>query len=405
MNEPAATQEPPVPPVSSHRLDTIQLTWLVLTLVSFAVAAVATYRPGSGDPAAIAATILPWLTLAAIVTVIAGAPNDLPVLVRVVALGLALGGWAVLVFVEAGWSMLGFAIYAMCYSAFPDRSDVGLFLAGTATALWTGAWVISDTPPWTALVPLGVFAAGSAIWLVLRQSGRENDQQARLILQLREAQRNLAASERSKGVLEERARMAGEIHDTLAQGFASIVLLSRIARKRLDGTPGATSTIDDIEQTAQEHLDAARRLVDAIGPRELDVASLPEALERHAGVALPTEVRTAMHVTGEPRRLAGSLEVTLLRAGQEALANVAEHAHARNVDITLSYLDDAVALDIRDDGIGFTPGSVTEKGSLTGGQGLTVLSQRARSLSGELRVETRPGGPSVISILLPIGSP
>ena len=126
-----------------------------------------------------------------------------------------------------------------------------------------------------------------------------------------------------------------------------------------------------------------------------------EALDRHLSAELPGDISGELRVVGEPRRLAEDVEVTLLRAAQEALSNVSAHANASHVDVTISYLDDAVALDVRDDGVGFVPGRVADRGSLTGGQGLDALQRRTRSLAGELTIETGEGGGSVVSVLLP----
>ncbi|MGI9595376.1 MAG: sensor histidine kinase, partial [Acidimicrobiales bacterium] len=222
-----------------------------------------------------------------------------------------------------------------------------------------------------------------------------------LISELTRTRQQLADSERSKGVLEERARFAGEIHDTLAQGFTSIVLVSRAALRAGDTERALLS----IEGTALENLDAARRLVDAIRPPELAIASLPDALDRQVSASLPTDVRSQFQVVGQPRSLNGTVEVTLLRATQEALLNIRNHADARHVHVTLSYLDDVVALDVRDDGVGFVDGEVEDRGRLTGGQGLRALEERARSLAGELTIEAVETGGSVLSVLLPAARP
>lgn len=195
--------------------------------------------------------------------------------------------------------------------------------------------------------------------------------------------------------------MAGEIHDKLAQGFTSLVLLARAGRRSTD-LDGALAAI---EATAEEHLEQARRIVAATDLDEFEGTSLREAIDRHVATAVPEGVTTEFRVVGTPRRLTGDIEVTLLRATQEALRNVVAHAGASNVEVTLSYLGDSVALDVRDDGVGFVAGQVTDRGTLTGGQGLETLSRRARALSGELTVESGENRGSVVSLLLPIGAP
>lgn len=87
---------------------------------------------------------------------------------------------------------------------------------------------------------------------------------------------------------------------------------------------------------------------------------------------------------------------------QEALLNVRNHAQADEVHVTLSYVGDAVVVDVQDDGVGFVDGAVSDRGSLTGGQGLRALGHRVASLGGELNIESRETGGTVVSVLLPV---
>jgi signal transduction histidine kinase len=106
-------------------------------------------------------------------------------------------------------------------------------------------------------------------------------------------------------------------------------------------------------------------------------------------------------VSGDTARLPAEVEVTLFRGLQETLLNVRKHAQAANVHVTLSYLGDTVALDVRDDGRGFTDGTVANHGDLTGGQGLRALRHRTEALGGELTIETTSTGGSAVSLQLP----
>ena len=126
----------------------------------------------------------------------------------------------------------------------------------------------------------------------------------------------------------------------------------------------------------------------AVGPEPLEGAGLPEALadvvERWSG---RHGVRAELHTTGSVRPLHPEVEVALLRTAQEALANVAKHAGASRVGLTLSYLADLVTLDVRDDGAGFDPGGVRGDG----GFGIMVMRQRVGRLAGTLEIESEPG--------------
>ncbi|MCE7004726.1 sensor histidine kinase [Kibdelosporangium philippinense] len=208
----------------------------------------------------------------------------------------------------------------------------------------------------------------------------------------------LLAQAREAGVLDERQRMAREIHDTLAQGLTGIITQLQAAEQRHDVPDEWRKPFDAIKKLARESLTEARRSVDALRPEPLETGRLSDAL---AEVATQWSKLhgTAVQVTttGMARPMSPEAEFALLRTAQEALANVAKHAHARRVGVTLSYLDNSVALDVRDDGTGFSPAGVN------GGFGLTIMRQRVEKLFGTLQIESEPGAGTGISACIPIG--
>ncbi|MGB7859781.1 MAG: ATP-binding protein, partial [Acidimicrobiia bacterium] len=103
-------------------------------------------------------------------------------------------------------------------------------------------------------------------------------------------------------------------------------------------------------------------------------------------------------------RRAAAGETVLLRAAQEGVRNACLHAQPGRVDVTLSYLDDAVTLGVRDDGNGFGGGRVSDRGNLTGGQGLATLARRVESLSGNLKIEAGDERGTILTVLLPVDS-
>lgn len=208
---------------------------------------------------------------------------------------------------------------------------------------------------------------------------------------------------RRTGVLEERQRLAFEIHDTLVQDLSGIVMNLETAEASLeDGSP-ALRYLDRARRVAREGLIEARRLVWALRPDALERASLPETLERLAGEwSEENGARASLSVTGTPRPLPLRVEVTLLRAAQEALANVRKHAGARLTVLTLSFMDDRVTLDVRDDGAGFDPNAPND-GSGTGGFGLGAMRQRASLLGGTFAVESERGAGTTLTVELPAG--
>ncbi len=230
----------------------------------------------------------------------------------------------------------------------------------------------------------------------------------------------LLAQAREAGVLDERQRMAREIHDTLSQGLTGIITQLQAAEQASGEAAGWRRHLEAAVQLARESLTEARRSVGALRPEPLETARLSDAL---AGVAerwsalhgIPVRVTT----TGTARPVRPEAEFVLLRTAQEALANVARHAQARTVALTLSYLDQAVALDVRDDGQGFIParvGTCAASGDVTGwtfpggsrpdgGFGLVVMRQRIEGVAGTLEIESEPGAGTAISACVPARSP
>jgi signal transduction histidine kinase len=214
----------------------------------------------------------------------------------------------------------------------------------------------------------------------------------------------LLAQAREAGILDERQRMAREIHDTLAQGLTGIITQLEAVEQAKDRPADWQRHLDNAARLARESLSEARRSVQASRPEQLENAELPEAL---AGVArqwseisgVPVEVTT----TGDPLPLHPEIEVALLRTAQEALANVAKHANASRAGLTLSYMGDIVTLDIRDDGIGFEASNGHGKnGERNGaGFGLTAMRQRVNRVAGTLEIESEPGGGMAISARVP----
>lgn len=369
--------------------------WAGLIGVTFVVSMALAYRPSFDSLADIGFAALPWLALGGMVLAWSGRTFS----VRLSGMLAAIAAWYFLVSSDDRWSMLSFALYGLSFIVDSTRLEVGLTLAGIVTAIWTVASL--GGPAWTVLIPLLVFAAASTIAYAIHRIGRLTAKQAVLIRQLESTREDLAASERSRGVLEERTRLAGEIHDTLAQGFTSIVLLARAGKRSAVSTQ---DTLESIEATAQENLNAARRLVESSRPGELEEVSLPDALRRHIVASLPEQVVGELEVVGNPLSLPGSIETVLLRAAQEGIRNACLHAHPQRVDVTLTYLDDAVTLDVRDDGVGVDDTLVRDRGSLTGGQGLATLERRVESLSGNMKFESDEKRGSVLSVQLPVES-
>ncbi|MFJ4869621.1 sensor histidine kinase [Streptomyces sp. NPDC088757] len=218
--------------------------------------------------------------------------------------------------------------------------------------------------------------------------------QAQLLLQAREA-----------GVADERRRLAAEIHDTIAQGLTGVVTQLQAASAAPD-RQRAEAHLRRAADLARHGLGEARRSVRNLSPVALEHDTLPEALRKTVEEwAERTGVDTRFTVTGTESPLHDEVAATLLRIAQEALSNTARHAGAVRAGVTLSYMDDEITLDVRDDGRGFDPLARPERGREGGGFGLDGMRARAERLTGTVTVETAPGEGTAVSARVPLATP
>ncbi len=196
--------------------------------------------------------------------------------------------------------------------------------------------------------------------------------------------------------IEERTRIAREIHDTLAQGLTGIALNIEGAMRYLEHDPErARQRLELALQASRESLEEARRSVLDLRGATLQ-RSLPEALRALArAFTSDTGVRVQVRSPGVDW-LPEQVELELYRISQEALANVRRHAQAGEVEIELQTPQGAVRLSIRDNGRGFDPKQLGE-----GRHGVLGMKERARLVGGRLRLRSRPGGPTSITVLIP----
>lgn len=318
--------------------------------------------------------------------------------------------FAALIFLHPVFGFLAFVVFVQAFTELPLR-----WAAPTAAIELVGlvAWQswLSGTPVWhngvellSLLITLAFSITLAAfIDAIINQS----EERQRLIVELTSTREALVEREREAGILAERQRMAREIHDTLAQGFTSIVMHLEAADQFLPADQERVRHhLDQARATARDSLAEARRLVWALRPQPLEGASLPEALERVAqrwseqsGVEVRTERR------GEPRRLPPQVEVTTLRIAQESLANIQKHAQARHVVIALSYVADHLLLEICDDGVGFDleqrRAQTAADERVEGGFGLTGMRQRVEALGGGMLIESAPDEGTSLTVELP----
>jgi signal transduction histidine kinase len=266
-------------------------------------------------------------------------------------------------------------------------SSVGLALESSATGASVAGAVASQGVGLAFSLLFGTWTSG-----LLAQGRRQAD----LIAELQRTQAELAAAHHERGVLAERERVAREVHDTLAQGYTSIVMLAQSAVANLAEHPDAArERLALIEEVARDNLREARAVVAALMPVELDGRTLRDALAaladrfgRETGIPVTLSVDTD---TGGLRR---DEQVVLLRTAQETLSNTRRHADAHAVSMRLRRAEGRLVLDIRDDGVGFDADAPA-------GNGLVGLRRRLDEVGGTLQIETAPGrGTRVVATMV-----
>ncbi|KAD3632958.1 sensor histidine kinase [Arthrobacter yangruifuii] len=319
--------------------------------------------------------------------------------------------WLLLLLISADFSWLAFPLF------FLDLHLLRTVPALAAVTAMTAAVVAAQgvhSGGFTLAVLLGpVVGALFAVVMGFAYAALhgESVNQRRALAELRRTRGQLAASQHRAGVLAERERLAREIHDTLAQGFSSIVLMSRAAGAALESGQAdlARERIATVQATASENLAEARKFVRGLTEPATGSGTLIAGLERlcadnsrqAASGGQPLEC--TLRVDGEPVDLDARYETTLLRAAQASLANVRAHSCAHTAVLTLSYAPDAVTLDVFDDGAGFSTATLPDVPRRDGsGFGLLSLRERAADLGGVLSIESAPGEGAVVAVRLPL---
>jgi two-component system NarL family sensor kinase len=203
---------------------------------------------------------------------------------------------------------------------------------------------------------------------------------------------------------EERARLARELHDSLAQSLTAISLQLEAADALAgQGDPRAHAQVREALRLTRDALQETRRVVHDLRAGALQDRPLPEAL-RELGAAYSRTYGLRVHVTrtGPAGRLTPHLEGGLFRIAQEALNNIVRHARARHAWIRLAVAEDAVTLSVRDDGTGFDPRRLPDRAAAGEGFGLTGMRERARLLGGTLRIRSTPGVGTRVEVTAPL---
>ena len=304
--------------------------------------------------------------------------------------------WAGLISLTADSLLLIGIFFPLVFSRFPIRWATGITIFQTL-GLYFLYIMLYPTEHWflILMIILGLLIISTIIGAFISSIIKQSTDRQRLIDELTRSRANLMRVEREAGRLNERQRLARDIHDTLAQHFTSIIMHLAAAKHSNFGT--VQTQVQQAEEAAREGLDEIRRIVWDMQPEQIEKASLVEAVEELAARwSAENSVLVKMNVTGTPRSLPSSAEIALLRISQEAMHNINKHAQAKNVNITFSFMEDIFVMDITDDGLGFDPSKSSD------GFGLKTMRDRAEELSGTLTIESERGRGTAIAVSLPI---
>jgi signal transduction histidine kinase len=211
-------------------------------------------------------------------------------------------------------------------------------------------------------------------------------------------------------VIDERNRIAREIHDVLAQGLTAIILKVEIAFLEKDIPRPVKQKLDEIDELARYHLQEARRSVADLRPLPLEGKNLQEAIQYWVNtLKVEYQLETHFESSGEIRPLPTEVETALYRIAQEALNNAGQHSGANRVNVNLDYDEDEVCLTVQDNGIGFelSPGSQigVSNSKNPKSYGLRTMQERADMVGGWISIQTSPKGGCRVRVSVPYRSP
>jgi signal transduction histidine kinase len=291
------------------------------------------------------------------------------------------------------------AIYPLVFATLPLPAALVVTtmvnLAPLAFALVLGGPGWPNLPLAVAITLVGVIAA-PVIGTVITTSIRQRERLGALVTELAASRAESARLSREAGAAAERERLAREIHDTLAQGFTSIVALAQAVEPELDSdTAAAKRHVELIRSTARENLAEARAMVAELSPTALHEGSLPAAIQRQCDrLSAESGITARIRVDGVLAPLGMATDVVLLRAAQEAFANIRKHSQANTVTVALSPLECGVRLSVADNGIGLADGHAD-------GFGLRGMRVRVAQVGGTMWVAPTPGGGTTVTVEVP----
>lgn len=320
--------------------------------------------------------------------------------------------WGALVLMSPDFISVVFPLFFLFLLILPRVVALACVVVLTGVVVLT-QWLHLGGETFTSAMNYGP-VLGAVFAVIMASSYRamyQDVRQYQRTLRALEATRSeLARTERAAGQSAERERLAREIHDTLAQGLSSIVLMSRAARSSLseDDVRRTGERLSTIETAASENLAEARRFVHNLSSPALAVPladALRQLCERTTDEARAQGRALTVTFTEDGTGQADFAQQTvLLRASQTLLANVASHARARQSVVSLSWWDGEVSVDVVDNGVGFDPDQVRPTDAVTG-FGLRGLRNRVSATGGATTIESAPGDGTAVTVRVPTQPP
>lgn len=304
--------------------------------------------------------------------------------------------WAVLMWLSPEGAYIVFPLFFLYLHVLPGRGGVAAITVTTAFAILALGLHLGFSIG-GVIGPLIGAGVALLIGLASRALRREAEERERLVAELIRTREQLAETERQQGALSERARLARDIHDTVAQGLSSIQMLLRAAEPGVP-EPGA-GYLRLARETAADSLSDTRQIIGELTPERLD-DGLAAALRR-IGEEQASRAGIPVDVSAADLDLPMQIQTALLRIAQGALANAVRHSSAARVSVELARGRGSVSLTVRDDGQGFDVSAATRSRD-TGSFGLQAMRERVGQLGGTLDVLSAPGRGTEVVARLPL---
>lgn len=300
----------------------------------------------------------------------------------------ATGLWLPLTLIAPSFGWCAFALFFAVHRAL--RGTAALFLSGMiVVAVSTGLFLMSSGAD-LGLV-LGPFFGGLVLSYAYTALDRALTAQKSLNAELLRTREQLARSERDAGAHAERGRVASELHDNIVQRTASALLLLESDDVQ---SSGSTAAVSEARESLRATLVETRQLLHGLAGPPRVPSSLSATLRSNALAA-----GAAFSVAGRERAVPDPVVHALQRVVQEALLNAQKHAEANTVQVTLIYQKNAIAVEIADDGIGFSHDPTHHDEN--SGFGIRAMTWRIQNLGGTLAVESHPGHGTVVAATVP----